>query len=657
MNERKREDSDRNEETNRELRDSEERYRKLVELCPDGVFVQSEGAIAFANLAGARLVGAERPQHLFGTPLLDLIHPDSRAEAQGRLDEASSRASAAPFEEKMVRLDGAVIDVEVVAAPFTFQGRPATQVMVRDITARKESAETLRRQAEFIRAITESAAEGLYAIDRAGRVTFMNSAAERMIGWLREELFLRDLHQMTHYRRPDGTAFPRHECPILASMENRTTIQRDDAFIRKDGSLLSVTFTASPLRSAEGETVGAVIAFHDSSERRRLEEQLLHAQKLEAVGRLAGGIAHDFNNLLSVISGYGELVLAEIGEPGTARSRVLEILRATERATALTRQLLAFGRKQVIEPRILDLNATAADVDRMIRRLIGEDVDIQLKLAPDLGKVLADSGQIEQVIINLAVNARDAMPRGGKLTIETSNATLDEDSVRGYVDVASGHYVRLSVSDTGVGMDRETREHLFEPFFTTKEPGRGTGLGLATVYGIVKQNGGHVWVYSEPGWGTTFKIYFPRQGDVPEEARPALPAGEVPGGTETILVVEDDEMIRSLIRDILESGGYRVLVADDPEAGIRLIGEQPDEIHLLLTDLVLPGMSGRELVDRVVKEKPEMRVLFMSGYSDEAVARHGILEPGLAFLQKPFTREALVRKVREVLDGAATRSG
>jgi nitrogen-specific signal transduction histidine kinase len=392
----------------------------------------------------------------------------------------------------------------------------------------------------------------------------------------------------------------------------------------------------------------------DVTERKRIEQQYLQAQKLDSIGRLAGGIAHDFNNLLSVIAGYGELVLADLKEPGAARSRVLEILRATERATGLTRQLLAFGRKQVIEPRVLDLNATAQDAERMLRRLIGEDIDIAMKLAPDLGRIQADPGQVEQVIINLAVNARDAMPRGGKLTIETTNVALDDDAVRGYVDVKPGHYVRLCVSDTGVGMDRETREHLFEPFFTTKEAGRGTGLGLATVYGIVKQSGGHVWVYSEPGWGTTFKVYFPRFGDVAEPGRPAIEAGPAPGGTETILVVEDDEMIRSLIRDILESTGYRVLVADDPESGMKLIGEE-QEIHLLLTDLILPGMSGRELVDKVVELKPDIRVLFMSGYSDEAVARHGILEPGLAFLQKPFSRDALVRKVREVLDSAGSR--
>ncbi|MGE5180028.1 MAG: PAS domain S-box protein [Bacteroidota bacterium] len=654
MTERKRTDSEELEQTIRELRDSEERYRRLVELCPDGVFVQSEGSIAFANLAGAKMVGADRPQRLFGTPMLELFHPDHRSDARARLEEARAKGPAAPFEEKMIRLDGAVIDVEVAAAPFTYQGKPATQIMARDVTARKESEETLRRQAEFIRAVAESTGEGLYAIDRAGRVTFMNPAAEKLMGWTREELFLRDLHQMTHYRKPDGSALPRHECAILIAMENRTTIERDDVFIRKDGSMLAVSISSAPLRSASGETVGAVILFHDATERRRLEEQLLHAQKLEAVGRLAGGIAHDFNNLLSVIAGYGELVLADLKEPGPARSRVLEILRATERATGLTRQLLAFGRKQVIEPRVLDLNGTVQDVERMLRRLIGEDVDIALKLAPDVGRIRADAGQIEQVLINLAVNARDAMPRGGKLTIETSNVTLDEDAVRGYLDVKPGHYVRICVSDTGVGMDRETREHLFEPFFTTKEAGRGTGLGLATVYGIVKQSGGHVWVYSEPGWGTTFKVYFPLFGEVAEAGRPALEPGPAPGGTETILVVEDDEMIRSLIRDILESTGYRVLVADDPESGMKAISEQ-EEIHLLLTDLILPGMSGRELVDKVSELKPDLRVLFMSGYSDEAVARHGILEPGLAFLQKPFSRDALVRKVREVLDSAGSR--
>jgi PAS domain S-box-containing protein len=654
MKERKRAAPVRADDTLQALRDSEERYRRLVELCPDGLFIHCEGRIAFINLTGTRMLGAERPQQIVGMPALDIIHPDFRGLERARLAQLDAGKQVQPLEEKMVRLDGGVIDVEVAAAPLSYQGRPAAQVVVRDITARKEAEESLRRQTDFIRAITESMGEGLYAIDRSGRVTFMNPAAEKILGWLRQEILLRDLHQMTHYRRADGTTMPRQECAILTAMESRTSIRQDDEFIRKDGSVLPVTYMASPLLSADGEIGGAVLVFHDASERRMLEEQLLHSQKLEAVGRLAGGIAHDFNNLLSVVSGYGEMVLADTPEP--ARKRILEILRAADRATTLTRQLLAFGRKQVIEPKMLDLNAVVTDVSRMLHRLIGEDIELASRLSPDLGRIKADAGQVEQVIINLVVNARDAMPEGGKLTVETTNVDLDDDAVRGYVDVRPGPYVRLAVSDTGVGMDREVREHLFEPFFTTKGAGKGSGLGLATVYGIVKQGGGHIWIYSEPGWGTTFKIFFPRVADGVGSFSTRPPEERAVGGTETVLVVEDDEMLRSLIREILGSAGYQVLLAETPDAGMALLSERSGGVDLLLTDVVLPGMSGRELVERVGALHPEMKVLFMSGYTDEAVARHGVLEPGLAFLQKPFSRDAIIRKVRQVLDTATSRS-
>ena len=643
------------EETLEALRESEERYRRLVELCPDGVLVSSGGRIAFVNLTGARILGAQRPQAVVGALLLDLIHPDLRDDTQKRLADLDGGRRVPAFETRIVRLDGAVLDVEIAATPFPHQGKPAAQIVVRDVTSRKEAEEALQRQSEFIRTITDSMGEGLFVIDRSGRVSFMNPASERLLGWSREELLLRDLHQMTHYRKPDGTPLSRSDCALIEAMESGTTVRREDSFIRKDGSVLPAFAISSPLTSASGEIVGAVIVFHDVTERRALEEQLLHSQKMEAVGRLAGGIAHDFNNILSVVSGYGEMVLSELAEDDEHRARVVEILRAADRATGLTRQLLAFGRRQVIEPRHLDLNAVVVDVERMLHRLIGEDIQVSTKLGSDLGAIKADPGQVEQVLINLAVNARDAMPKGGKLILETANVTLDEDLVRGTLDVTAGPYVMLSVSDTGVGMDREVKEHLFEPFFTTKDSGSGTGLGLATVYGIVKQSGGHVWVYSEPGWGTTFKLYFPHVMSLEPSLSGIAPA-EMLGGSETILVVEDDDLVRALIREFLTSVGYTVILAANPEEGLKLATERADEIDLLLTDVVMPGMSGRELVDRLTTSTPNLRVLFMSGYSDEAVASRGILEDGLAFLQKPFTRYSLSAKVRKVLDEAPVRS-
>ncbi len=639
-------------EAEKALRESEERYRRLVELCPDAVLVvQGDGKLAFVNLAGARLLGAERPQQLMGMTALDLVHPDNRDGTRDRMERLRAGKAVPLAEERMVRLDGGVIDVEWAAAPFPFQGEQAIQVVVRDITPRMEAERAIRRQAEIIRAMAESMGEGLYALDRAGRVTFMNPAAQRMLGWTREELLFRDLHQMTHYRRPDGSTYPKQECPILGVMESGTAVHReDDSFMRKDGTFLPVAYTSSPLTAA-GEMAGAVVVFDDVTERRKLQEQLLEAQKMEAVGRLATGIAHEFSNALSVISGYGAMLLEGLTKKSPLRGKAQEILWAADRAAGVTRQLLAFGQVQVVEPRVLDLNALVEDTEQLLRRLIGEDIELSVKLATDVGRIKADPGQVQQVIVNLAVNARDAMKRGGKLTIETRSVEMDEEYVRGFVGVAPGHYVLLAVSDTGVGMDEETRAHIFEPFFTTKQVGRGAGLGLASSYGIVKQSGGHIWVYSEPKFGTTFKVYWPLAGEAALPERPkAVPSPQSLRGTETVLVVEDDDMVRNLVREILLAAGYNVVEARNPEEGLRIAVELKGAIHLMITDVVMPGMTVRDFTDRLYKPQPNMKILFMSGYTDEAIVQHGLIEPGLAFLQKPFTRESLTVKVREVLD-------
>jgi len=398
---------------------------------------------------------------------------------------------------------------------------------------------------------------------------------------------------------------------------------------------------------------GVVINARDVTERRVLERQFLQVQKMEAVGRLAGGVAHDFNNLLTAILGYADLLLDGLPTLSPLRPDLEEIRKAANRAGALTRQLLAFSRKQVLEMRVLDLNELVADMDKMLRRLLGEDIDVLTKLDPALGAVRADAGQLEQVIVNLAVNARDAMPDGGRLTIETRNTELDDSYVREHVPVQPGRYVMLAVSDTGTGMSAETMSHVFEPFFTTKEPGKGTGLGLATVYGIVKQSGGYVWCYSErgEGGGTTFKVYLPRV-DAPVDQLPArVPLPRTPG-SETILLVEDEASLRALTRRLLERHGYMVLEAGSADAALALAREHVGPIHLLLADVVLPGASGPTLADELLSRCADLKVLFMSGYTEDAIVHRGVLAPNTAFINKPFSAEGLAAKVREVLDGS-----
>jgi signal transduction histidine kinase/ActR/RegA family two-component response regulator len=420
----------------------------------------------------------------------------------------------------------------------------------------------------------------------------------------------------------------------------------------KDGTEKIINFI--PVQLETGETL---MACEDITELKRaeeekalLQEQLRQSQKVEAIGRLAGGIAHDFNNLLTVIKGYSELSRLRFKEGDPLRENMDEIQNATERAASLIRQLLAFSRRQVMEMKVLDLNTLLRDLDKMLRRVIGEDIALVTLLAEDLGRTRADVGQIEQVIMNLAVNAKDAMPSGGKLTIETANVELDKSYARSHVDVKQGHYVMFSVSDTGVGMTTEVRERIFEPFFTTKEKGKGTGLGLSTTYGIVKQSGGHIWVYSEQGKGTTFKIYLPRVNEPLEDITKDVLKEKLPRGNETILVVEDEEEVRKLTAKILERQGYRILETSNGDDALLACERRKGPIHLMLADIVMPGMSGSELAKLLKPLYPEIKILYMSGYTDNAVVRHGVLKKGVNYIQKPFTTEGLARKVREVLD-------
>ncbi|MEX2182619.1 MAG: response regulator [Gemmatimonadaceae bacterium] len=509
--------------------------------------------------------------------------------------------------------------------------------------AERERTERARLQ---LATILEATTDLVSTADEAGRLQYLNQAGRLMVGIGSTEdisrLMLADL-------LPDGERDHVQQV-ILPTLMAEGTWSGEMAVKARDGQKIPVLSSALAHRSTpESPLLLAVIA-RDLTEYKKLEQQFRQAQKLEAIGRLTSGIAHDFNNVLTAITGYTDLLLADPEATPTQRTDLGEIGAAAARAGGLTRQLLAFSRQQVLEPRVLDLNAVVAGMENMLRRMIGEDVELAVSLAGDLRRTRADPSQMEQIILNLVVNARDAMPEGGKLTVETANVELDSAYAREHVVVAPGSYVLLAVSDTGVGMDAETMANIFEPFFTTKELGKGTGLGLATVYGIVKQSGGSVWVYSEPGHGATFKVYLPSVDEsVADEAIATGPAHSL-DGTETICVVEDNESVRRLVCTVLRGRGYTVLEAAGPAAALALIALQRAPVNLLLTDVVMPGMSGRELADRLRAGQPGLRVLFNSGYTDDAIVRHGVLEAGVAFLQKPFTPVVLLTKVRAVLD-------
>ncbi|MDT5122162.1 MAG: two-component system, cell cycle sensor histidine kinase and response regulator CckA [Acidobacteriota bacterium] len=508
---------------------------------------------------------------------------------------------------------------------------------------RKRAEEELLQSEQRYRLLFELNPQPMWVFDLE-TLSFLeiNEAAIHHYGYSREEFLTMTIKDIR----------PPEDVPNLLANISSITPEHEEAGIwkhsKKDGTLIDVEITAHEL-TFYGRPAQIVLAY-DVTERKVLEEQLRQSQKLEAVGQLAGGVAHDFNNLLTVITGYSDLSLRRLDKDDPLRSNLEQIKKAGERAASLTRQLLAFSRKQVLQPKVLQLNAVVADVDKMLRRLIGEDIDVLTVLEPGLGQIKADPGQIEQVLLNLAVNARDAMPQGGKLTIETANVYLDNQYVRRHTAIQPGNYVMLAVSDTGCGIDVETQARMFEPFFTTKEQGKGTGLGLSTVYGIVKQSGGHLWVYSEVGKGTTFKIYLPRIDGVTEgDAAPNTPA-ELPRGQETVLLTEDEEQVRQMIRMILEMSGYRVLEAADGEEALAIYKQYEGEIDLIMTDVVMPLMSGRELVQSLEILHPGIKVLYMSGYTDDAIVRHGLLDQEIVFLQKPFTPDVLLRKVRKVLD-------
>jgi PAS domain S-box-containing protein len=621
------------------------------------VTIDHAGNITDFNPAAEQTFGHRRAD-VIGRGMAELLVPPSlrqrhREGLERHLATGVATLLGRRIEMTAMRADGSEFPVELTISRIQAGGPPLFTGFIRDITDRKRVEDDLRGTLSLLTATLESTTDGILVVDREGRIISLNRRFVTMWGIPQEIVDLRDDDRAIGFvlsQLRDPEAFVSKVRDLYAQPEAESF----DVLEFKDGRAFE---RYSMPQRIEGKSVGRVWSFRDVSERRlaeaalrESEEQLRQSQKMDAIGRLAGGVAHDFNNLLTVILGYSEQLLEQTGADESTRRAADEIQGAAQRAAALTGQLLAFSRKQMLEPKEIDLNVSLAGTSRLLRRLIGEDIELEVKLDPDLGRVLADENQIQQVVMNLAINARDAMPNGGRLSLTTANAELDTTYAQQHLPLPAGRYAMLVVSDTGVGMDADTRARAFEPFFTTKERGKGTGLGLATVYGIVKQTGGYIWVYSEPGQGTVFKIYLPRV-DAPATAdQEVANLGRTPTGNETILLVEDEVTVRQLLSGMLERRGYRVLIADSGEQAVEVAAQHRGPLHLMVTDVVMPGMGGPELAARLGSLHPELRVLYISGYADDAVLRRGVREGLASFLQKPFTLDALARKIRDVLD-------
>ena len=630
-----------------DLENSERGHRLVVDTAFDSfVAIDQEGLITNWNTQAERTFGWTRGE-VIGHDLMETIVPPQHRQAHSQGIEHFLATGEGPILSKRIEFtaihrDGHEIPVELAVWYVLDGDKYVFNAFISDISDRKLAERQLEQSNQLLRSVVEASPLPIISVSRERQVLSWNTAAERVFGWSADEVV--------------GQPFPlipagqEDEQGKLSEriFEGEVVTELDVVRKRKDGSPISVNLSAAPVADAQGRFSIAVGVYTDIGERKLLEAQLRQAQKMEAIGRLAGGVAHDFNNLLTVILGYAELIRAQIAPGDALLLRVQGIHDAAERAASLTRQLLAFSRKQVLVPQVLNLNVVLARAEKMLRRVIGEDIDMRVVPAQDLGRIKADPGQIEQVIMNLVVNSRDAMPGGGSLTLETANVELDESYAAQHSDVKPGRYTKLTITDTGVGMDAHTVSRIFEPFFTTKEA--GTGLGLATVHGIVRQSGGSIEVYSEPSHGTTFKVYLPRV-DEPAAATGNVKSSRSLKGAEVVLLAEDDEAVRTVTSEVLRSAGYTVLESRNGSEALSVSAHHEGPLHLLITDMVMPRSSGTELAKAMSNLRPGIKVLFVSGYSEEAIVHQGDLLPTARFLQKPFVPDRLLEMVRELLEG------
>jgi PAS domain S-box-containing protein len=627
------------------LLEREEQYRSVYETALVGLFRTriSDGKVLKANHKASQILGYATADELIPDEVVvsEFYPPERRAEF---LRELQEYGEVSDFEVHLTLPSGRDVDIAVSAKIYPERGYVEGAFV--DTTGRKEAEEELRRSEQKYRQILETIADGYHEVDLQGNMTLVNDSLCDMIGYSREE-FLHINYRALMDEENARQAFQLYNQVYRSGNPDRGLCLE---VIRKDGAKRIVSGSISLVKDADGKPAGFRGILRDITQQKHLEEQLRHAARMEAVGHLAGGIAHDFNNLLTAMMGYTNILIQQLPEGAAYQEKLAQIHRASERAVRLTQQLLAFSRKQVLDMRVIDLNAVITDLEKMLRRLIGENIEIVTHLNTAICNVHADLGQVEQILMNLAVNARDAMPHGGILRIETANVVLDEEYAQSHPEVTPGDYVMMAVSDTGRGMDSQVLARIFDPFFTTKEKGVGTGLGLSTVYGIVKQHKGHISAYSEPDLGSTFKVYLPCAHEAIDHPMKKSSTQSIPRGNESVLVVEDEEIVRNLTCEALEMLGYSTLAASDPEEAIALCDMHEGPIELLLTDVVLPRMDGKTLFERLVRTRPHLKVLYVSGYTENFIVHHGVLERTVQFLQKPFTIEGLARKVREVLD-------
>lgn len=637
----------------RRLMESEQLFRLISENAAD--------MIAVVDMEGRRLYNSKSYEHTLGYSPEELqrssgfeqIHPEDQERVRAASEEARRNGIGKTLEYRMRHKDGSWRVLESKASViFSRAGVPANLVIVnRDVTERRRAIEALRLSEASFRSVVEDAPYGIYRADDGGHLLRVNPALQKMLEYSSEDELLHANLESTIFKRPDDFRLMRETLHENAEFKDLEMEWRS-----KNGAPITVRCSGRRVTEPGGDSSYHELFAEDVTDKRALEARLRMAGKMEAIGRLSGGIAHDFNNLLGVMIGYGQLLGRKLPSGSPLSEFAVEIVDAGQRAAALTKQLLAFSRQQILTPTVLDLNALVSNMEKMLPRLIGEDITLSISLQPDVGRVKADRGQLEQVVMNLAVNARDAMPTGGALQIATTDCEIDEAYAHEHPGARPGSYVMLAVKDSGMGIDRETITHIFEPFFTTKELGKGTGLGLATVYGIVKQSEGYIWVDSEPNKGTEFQIFLPRVNEPIAVRADLSPSKEESATTGTILLVEDADPLRKLATSILEGRGFYVLAARSGQEALQLANEHAGPIHLLLTDVVMPGINGRVLAEKLHARRPATKVLYMSGYTDSFIAGHGVLDQSTNLLYKPFTEEVLLERIRKVMDQKAEKT-